>query len=297
MKKKTVSGIMLTLLLVGMWILTFNVAPVASTSLNLVQNPGFEDELAFWHVSMGTATYVADSMNPRSGTYCAKGIELYEGSLGRLYQDMTGSVSSGRQYKISGWIKTQNVVGYVVIALNYVDDYGVTPADGYVREIGYVTGTADWTYYESDVFTLPPMPSDASAIWFLFDFNAGKGTAWWDDVSLTPLYVQASMDIDPNTLNLKSKGKWITAYIELPEGYSVGDIDISTVKLNDEIPAELHPTEVGDYDTDGITDLMVKFDRAEVMALLSVGEATLTITGEVNGIPFEGSDTITVIGE
>jgi hypothetical protein len=40
---------------------------------------------------------------------------------------------------------------------------------------------------------------------------------------------------------------------------------------------------------------MVKFDKAEVTALLGVGEATLTITGEVNGTPFEGSDSIRVI--
>jgi hypothetical protein len=39
---------------------------------------------------------------------------------------------------------------------------------------------------------------------------------------------------------------------------------------------------------------MVKFIRAEVMTLLGVGETTLTITGEVDGTPFEGSDTIRV---
>jgi len=73
--------------------------------------------------------------------------------------------------------------------------------------------------------------------------------------------------------------------------------DVSTILLNDAIPAELHPTENGDYDEDGVADRMVKFDRAEVMALLSVGEATLTITGEVNDTPFEGSDTIEAIGK
>lgn len=152
--------------------------------LNRVKNPGFEQKLDYWSISMGTATYTADTGDPRSGSYSAKGVELNEGSLGRLYQDMTGIVHAGRQYKISGWIKTQNVIGWVVIGLDYVDDFGVTPADGYVKEIGYVTGTSDWAYYESEVFTLPPMPSDASGVFFLFDFNNGKGTAWWDDVSL-----------------------------------------------------------------------------------------------------------------
>lgn len=161
---------------------------------NLVKNPGFEQQLDYWSVSMGTATFTADTGNPRSGSYSAKGVELQEGSLGRLYQDMTGIAHAGGEYKISGWIKTQNVVGWVVIALDYVAANGWTPADGYVREIGYVTDTQDWTYYESDVFTLPPMPSDASAVWFLFDFNAGKGTAWWDDVSLIEVTPPEALD-------------------------------------------------------------------------------------------------------
>lgn len=33
----------------------------------------------------------------------------------------------------------------------------------------------------------------------------------------------ASASYDPDTLNLESKGKWITCYIELPEGYDTGD--------------------------------------------------------------------------
>lgn len=112
----------------------------------------------------------------------------------------------------------------------------------------------------------------------------------------TPV-VPTTVNIDPDTFNLKSKGQWITAYIELPEEYNVIDFDISAVKLNYRVEAKLHPTEIGDYDTDTIPDLMVKFDRAEVIALLSVGEATLTITGDVAGTPFEGSDTISVIDE
>ncbi|MCW4052763.1 MAG: carbohydrate binding domain-containing protein [Candidatus Bathyarchaeota archaeon] len=277
------------------WMIRVVVSPLE----NLIENPDFEQQLTYWSVSTGTATYLADSGNPRSGSYSAKAIELNEGSLGRLYQDMTGIVSAGGRYKISGWIKTQNVVGWIVIALDYVATNGWTPADGYVREIGYVTDTQDWTYYESDVFTLPPMPSDASAVWFLFDFNAGKGTAWWDDVSLievTPPHIDGSIDIAPDTLNLKSEGKWITAYIELPEGNDPSDIEVSTIELNGEIPAELHPTEIGDYDADGIPDLMVKFDRQDLIAILNAGEATLTITGEVDGIAFEGTDTIEVIG-
>jgi hypothetical protein len=67
---------------------------------------------------------------------------------------------------------------------------------------------------------------------------------------------------------------------------------------------EPRPTGVGDYDDDGIPDLMVKFDRAAVQRILPVGdEVRVTVTGQVEGerrvvmagIPFEGSDFIRVI--
>jgi len=149
-----------------------------------LKNPGFENELENWITSAGTAVFTADEDVVHAGVHSGKGVEIKEGSLGRLYQDMTGIVAVGGQYKISGWIKTQDVTGRVVIALDYVASNGWTPANGYIREIGHVAGTQDWTHYESGVFIIPLMPSDVSRIWFLLDFNAGKGTAWWDDLSL-----------------------------------------------------------------------------------------------------------------
>lgn len=105
------------------------------------------------------------------------------------------------------------------------------------------------------------------------------------------------VDIDPDTLNLNSSGKWITCYIELPDGCHVEDINISTILLNDVIPAEDHPTDIGDYDNDGIPDLMVKFDRQAVQDILEPGDGVeIKITGELNdGTKFEGLDYIRVI--
>lgn len=106
--------------------------------------------------------------------------------------------------------------------------------------------------------------------------------------------VQAIVNFNPDTLNLKSKGKVTTVYIELPAGYDLSQIDVSSIRLNGTVPALAKPTEIGDYDGDGVPDLMVKFNRQDLIAILSEGEATLTMTGEVNGIPFEGSDTVRV---
>ena len=106
----------------------------------------------------------------------------------------------------------------------------------------------------------------------------------------------ATINFDPNTLNSKSNGKVVTAYIELPKGYDMKQIDISSIKLNSTVPALAKPTAIGDYDQDGIPDLMVKFDRNAVQAIVAVGDRVkITITGKVAGVDFEGSDVIRVI--
>lgn len=109
--------------------------------------------------------------------------------------------------------------------------------------------------------------------------------------------IEATVDFHPETLNRKSKGNWVTVYIELPEDYDVADIDISTILLNGIIPAEIHPTDIGDHDNDDFPDLMVKFNRSAVIDLLSTGDdREITITGELSdGTLFEGTDEIRVI--
>jgi len=117
-----------------------------------------------------------------------------------------------------------------------------------------------------------------------------------------------TVDVNPNTLNLKSKGRWITTHIELPESYNVSNIDRSTILLNDTIPVDSFwldkPLEsvIGDYGNDGITDLRVKFDRQALIEYLKTkgitdAEVTLVITGEANGKSFEVADTIKVIDQ
>ena len=126
----------------------------------------------------------------------------------------------------------------------------------------------------------------------------------WVSKAITPV-IPATIEVNPQTLNLKSKGKWVTCYIELLDGYDTADIDISTILLNGTIPAEMHPTGFGDYDEDGIPDLMVKFDRCKVISLIAnninseakFSSTTLTITGKLKAdTPFMGSDTIRVKG-
>jgi hypothetical protein len=123
----------------------------------------------------------------------------------------------------------------------------------------------------------------------------------------TPRSITAKVDFDHDNLNLKSRGKWITAHIQLPKEYDPADSNASTILLNGTIAPVLNPKygfvrsaseHLGNHNGDGVLELMIRFDRATVVSWIyhSAGmqhEIALTITGELtDGTPFEGTDTI-----
>jgi len=94
--------------------------------------------------------------------------------------------------------------------------------------------------------------------------------------------ITATITINPYVLNCKSKGKWITVYIELPAEYNVEDIDLSTVKFNNKILAEEKPTAINNFDNNNLLDLMVKFNRSSVISLLESQElCEVNISGKL----------------
>ncbi len=112
---------------------------------------------------------------------------------------------------------------------------------------------------------------------------------------------EGQVKIRPRTINLKSRGRFITVFIELPRPLDTRDIDISTLRLGvpgkPRVAALLHPTSLRDRDRDGLYELMVKFPRQEVQAILEVGQRVeVFVAGEVaGGRCFRGSDFVRVI--
>ncbi|MHA2343685.1 MAG: hypothetical protein ACXADW_17605 [Candidatus Hodarchaeales archaeon] len=109
--------------------------------------------------------------------------------------------------------------------------------------------------------------------------------------------ISATLEFCPKTLNRKSKGKWVTIYISLQEGYDVNDIVLEDILLNGLSRAESSPTDIFYYDDDLFLDLMVKFDRQAVIGLFELeGNEEITITGNLeDDTEFQGSCTIRVI--
>ncbi|MEK9154828.1 MAG: SBBP repeat-containing protein [Patescibacteria group bacterium] len=113
------------------------------------------------------------------------------------------------------------------------------------------------------------------------------------------LQSQTLIDFEPNVLNLESNGI-ATTYIELPIGCNINDIGTSSIRLNKVVHILSKPIEIGDYDKDGISDLMIKFERENIKSAVIVGEKIpIIITGKVlcngNYYHFKGQDIIKII--
>jgi hypothetical protein len=109
-----------------------------------------------------------------------------------------------------------------------------------------------------------------------------------------PISIRATIDINPDSLNLASKGQWVTCLIRLGDGYNVSDIDSASVFLKDTIKAKWV------WSSGRSQVATAVFNRSEVQQMLAglnkLGDVELTVTGQlVDGTRFEGIDTIKVI--
>lgn len=305
---------------------------------NLIENPSFEidDDLDgtpdCWNLILSYPNdYYLDSWEKVFGEVSLK-METYchPSSPEHIYTVGSGGacgwfdVKPNTTYTLSYYVKTDRPESVVALANTWEYDVEGKHLGQHYR---YISLSPGW---QRIVFTFTTYP-DAVEMWLAVSVRAYYAqpvtgwkegefyTSWIDGVQLEesvtvspfhttfpscPRILSATIDIDPDTLNLKSKGKFITCYIELPEDYYVEDIDrdsVALTEINDDLLDPplytVGPSEIGDYDEDGIPDLMVKFDREELIAVLGVGdEVEIKATGKlINGTLFKGSDTIKVI--
>ncbi len=117
--------------------------------------------------------------------------------------------------------------------------------------------------------------------------SAGGYDGFLGKLSPTPART-VRFDLHPDTLNLRSRGRWVTAYVATEDG-GARDIDQRSMALNG-VPVSW--TRVLDDAT-----LMAKFDRAAFARTVQPGDAVVvTLTGEWrDGSSFTATDTIRVI--
>ncbi|MHA1266981.1 MAG: PKD domain-containing protein [Candidatus Helarchaeota archaeon] len=235
--------------------------------------------------------------------------------------------------------------GVYTVTLEVIDDEGLTDSDELLVTVNNIEPLAiagpdqETIVGESILFdgsNSLDTPSDLPLLSYYWDFGDGTseigmttfhrytecgeytvtltvtdddGASDVDSLIVLVKPILAVIDIDPDTLNLKSKGNFITAYIEIPQ-YDASKIDLSSISINNTISVILdskygfvsNPA-IEDRDNDGNLEMMVKFGRETIQSYVSEGNVFLLITGEIavtlNGIeyylPLEGIDVIRVI--
>ncbi|MFQ5838593.1 MAG: hypothetical protein ACE5HJ_07400 [Thermoplasmata archaeon] len=297
-------------------------------------------EICVWMCGeIHTEVHPRVSGNPGTGSYVLH--TRYGGQSGghtgvRLIRDLSSlDISLDRAHKLSFYIQTNvNPCGtdcwrIVQVFLTYTRPDGSLGGELWSRYWwfdGSPTSCRDWCFkefgaegvFEFDLTAIIP-EADRNQETFLTEihlihayksFGASSTEpleTFWDDIRFTvaSATVGANINIDPDTLNLRSRGRFITAYIEIPD-HDLSQVDIGSVMLSDgvgEVPAVSDPDfgfvkdpEIRDRDGDGLPELIVKFSREAVKEVVTTGWNTLTVSGTVNGLPFEGSDTIRAIG-
>jgi len=107
--------------------------------------------------------------------------------------------------------------------------------------------------------------------------------------------IEGRINVYPDLLSLNSRSRWITVYIEFPEGYDLADIDVNTIRLNG-LVSPVYTLPISDHDLDEILDMAVIFRRSDVQKILEVGEKVgIVIAGAlIDGTSFGGFDIIEV---
>jgi hypothetical protein len=110
----------------------------------------------------------------------------------------------------------------------------------------------------------------------------------------------------PTVFDVEDPTGGMELFLELPEGYDINDINVSTIVISVingypvNIPVNKYPISYGDYDGDGIPDLMVTVHNKALIPLLIAlvklpSYVKLTFTGALyNNTQFVGSETILV---
>ena len=106
--------------------------------------------------------------------------------------------------------------------------------------------------------------------------------------------------MQPDTISSGGPPPDVTVIVTLPPGYPTGDIDVGTLRLLIG-STEMEPTgveELGDTDNDGLPELKLTFNGADVQAALPDGldSAEAILGGELgDGTQVRGSDLIGLI--
>lgn len=171
-------------------------------------------------------------------------------------------------FQSNNWLFSSDPVKryYTVFSVQYPDDNKYVTILPELTPGRYIAELKELTYYCTDISCENHFIQDRFIEFFV-------------DIS-----IPANVNITPKILNSKSKGKWITAHIEVPE-HDLGDIDENSITLSCNGENVL-----ADKVTISDDVLVVKFIWSEVESILNKGTNESTITGKlIDGKVFSGT--------
>ncbi|HKY33809.1 MAG TPA: S8 family serine peptidase [Candidatus Polarisedimenticolia bacterium] len=108
------------------------------------------------------------------------------------------------------------------------------------------------------------------------------------------LVAPSYLHFDPEVFNLSANGHSVKMVIELPPAFDPHAVGVDSVTLNDTVTALSLPVEFTDENENGVEEIVVRFDRAAVEALLPEGDSVpVTVQGEVTDVQwFRGTSSV-----
>lgn len=97
------------------------------------------------------------------------------------------------------------------------------------------------------------------------------------------------LDLEPDVINLKSNGQYVTGYLELPSGYCLEDVFVPSIKLNDRVYVETcfkAHVDDGYGKSNGADKMMMKFQKDKVLETLVPGDEVIV---HIDGILRDGT--------
>jgi len=123
-------------------------------------------------------------------------------------------------------------------------------------------------------------------------------TVAWSEGPMTMGEGAISVEFDPSVLSLRDTQGVLRAFIELPWGEDVTEIDVSTIRLNGTVAPIAGSEQIGNHDQDDRKDLSVAFEKSHYHDLFRgtrmPGDFEVEVTGEVREFVFKGSARVRV---
>jgi len=278
----------------------------AAAQANLIANGDFEAATTLTNASLTAATYgqwlagtswaVVDGTDNNFAQYGGAATDLLvQGAL----LPTTSCVGAGWKVKLSFAYQLPEAAEGAPPAAGQAQIAGLNPGGAWNLDGSFVNPTdgqilgtftdmtetdpAAWGTYKNAI----TLPGAFEAL------GVGFNLPMVDNV-IAEVVAPVSFKISPTTLNLKSRGKWVTAFISKPPScYTLDSINADSILLSvgeSSIPA--------DWINRHGRKFLLKFDRQALIAMLNgaTGAITLTVSGSfTDGIAFEGQTTLRVI--